>query len=203
MKIVVCDNLNKGRFLLEKIKGIRGVKAADRYSVLSPIQEKFCVEYLVDMNGTKAALRAGYSEKGAATQSVRLLKNAYICSRIKILLDESLARTKINADKVLTELLKLATSDVRKLFDENGKMKPIHELDDDIAPAISSIEIDEIWEGLGRDRVQVGETKKVKFWDKPKALELLGKHLALFVDRVDSTNDVKNTIVIETEDQNL
>ena len=62
-------------------------------------------------------------------------------------------------------------------------MKNLSELDDDTAAALSGIETLEEFEGAGGDRCLVGHTKKVRSWDKGRALELLGKHLGMFVDR--------------------
>ena len=64
---------------------------------------------------------------------------------------------------------------------------PIHEIPEEIRRAISGLETFEEFEGFGKDREKIGDTKKLKFWDKPRALELLGKHLGLFVDKVDHT----------------
>jgi hypothetical protein len=74
----------------------------------------------------------------------------------------------------------LSFTDPRKFFSADGAIKNIHDLSDDEAASLSSIEIDELFEGFGRDKEQVGVTKKIKFWDKKGALELLGKYLGIF-----------------------
>lgn len=185
----------------EKIRTLSNSEGSE--DALTPKQEQFCNEYVVDLSGTNAALRCGYSPKTAGSQSSRMLRNVNICKRIRQLVEERNKRTKINADTVLIELLKLAKSDVRKLFKENGALKEIKDLEDDIAPCISSIEIDELFEGSGFERRQVGFTKKIKLWDKTKALELLGKHLALFIDRVEEKSESTNMIKIDYQDKDL
>lgn len=70
----------------------------------------------------------------------------------------------------------LANADLRKLFDPNGGLLPVEKWPDDVAQFVSSIEVDELYEGTGKGRQQIGWTKKVKLWDKLKALEQLAKH---------------------------
>ncbi len=152
---------------------------------LTDQQLLFCKEYLKDLNATQSAIRAGYSEKTAQEQSSRLLSNVMVQSEIQRSFDKRANKIEVNADFVLGELLKLANSDLRKLFNDDGALKPQSEWPDDIAVAVSSVEIDEIWEGFGADRVVIGQNKKVKFWDKTKSLEMLGRHLKLFTDKIE------------------
>lgn len=150
---------------------------------LSPKQECFCQEYLKDLNATQAAIRAGYSEHTAQEQSSRLLSKAIIKERIDALMQKREKRTEITADKILYELYRLATADVTQAFDEMGQLKPLKEIPEDLRRSISGLEVNEIFSGQGEDKVATGLAKKVRFWDKPKALELLGKHLKLFAER--------------------
>ena len=89
-------------------------------------------------------------------------------------------RTEITQDRVLKELAKIAFGDIRKLYTDNGALRNIVDLEDDIAGAISGVETFEEYEGRGAEREYIGDTKKVKMLDKTKALELLGKHLGMF-----------------------
>jgi phage terminase small subunit len=100
-------------------------------------------------------------------------------------MDERAARTGITADRVLAEIAKLAFFDPRKFFDADGAPIPIHELDDDTAAALAGMNVFEVFEGTGKNRVFVGYTKKYKLTDKRGSLELLGKHLKLFTDVVE------------------
>lgn len=88
------------------------------------------------------------------------------------------ARKEWAAEAILRELRDLAMSDLRQAFDESGALKPPDQWPDSLARAISSIEIDEFYEGRGDERTQVGWTKKIKLWDKPAALKQLREHLA-------------------------
>ena len=89
---------------------------------------------------------------------------------------------------VVRELARIAFSDTRKLFNEDGSMKLPHEMDDDTAAALAGVDtFEESDKG-----VIAGYTRKVKRWDKTRALELLGKHLGMFTDklRLDGSLDV-------------
>lgn len=168
---------------------------------LSDQQELFCKEYVKDLNATQAAIRAGYSAKSARMQASRLITNDVITARISVLVDERMHRVQVDGDTILRELLHLATSDLRKLFDEKGVLLPPDQWPDDSAIAVSSVEVDELWEGYGAERIQVGVTKKVKFWDKPKSLELLGKHLKLFTDKMEVSGKVTIEDLVAGDDK--
>lgn len=81
------------------------------------------------------------------------------------------------------ELKAIAMSDIRLAFNPDGSVKPVEEWPDALAKTVQSVEVNELFEGYGKDRTHIGYTKKLKFWDKVKALELLGKTMALFIDR--------------------
>jgi phage terminase small subunit len=149
-------------------------------------QDAFVREYLVDLNATQAALRAGYSSSSAASQGARLLKNAKVRDAIDAAKRAQQERVEITADTVLRELLRIARVDVGEAFDnDTGALKPLKDMPEDVRRAISGVEVDELWGGGGRDRIEIGQTRKVKFWDKVKSLELLGKHLKMFVDKME------------------
>lgn len=103
-------------------------------------QQLFVREYLVDLNATQAAIRAGYSKKTSRQHATRLLTNVYILAEIERATRARFERLEITADRVLQELAKLAFVDIRKLFNADGSMKRIHELDGNTAAAIKSFE---------------------------------------------------------------
>ncbi len=169
---------------------------------LSPKRLLFCHEYVKDLNGAQAAIRAGYSPKAAKEQAARLLTNANVKAEIDAQLSGRLKRLGIDKDRVLIELARIAYHDHRKLFKEDGSLKPPSEWDDETAAAISAIEILEEFDGIGRDRVQIGWTKKVKMHSKIDALVTLAKHLRLLTDKIEfpdkngNPQDVANKILI-------
>ena len=157
--------------------------------------ELFCHEYLKDLNGTKAYRRAygkGTDDLSAQASSCRLLSEVKVMERIAFLNADRLNRLQINTDFVLTELFKIAMSDVGEMFDVDGKILPVPYMPDSIRRSIQSFEVTEYMEGFGKDREQVGWTTKVKLWSKDKALENLGKYLKRFTDKLDLT--LKNSL---------
>lgn len=163
-------------------------KPPGRKAGLTPQMERFAREYVVDLDAGAAALRAGYSATGkgsAATKACHLLRRPDVAALVASLKAVQAERLDIKADDVLRELLRLARVDIGEAFDADGKLKPIKDIPVDVRRAISGVEVDELFEGHGEEREQVGFTRKVKFWDKTRALELLGKHLKLWVERIE------------------
>ena len=148
-------------------------------SNLTPKQNRFCEEYVIDWNGTQAAIRAGYSEKTAQEQSSRLLSNVIIQERISELKAEIRERNKLTADKVIDELAKIGFMEITELFDDNGNIKDPSMLSDKAKAAVSSIKITKRTYGKDENETEE-ETTEMKLWDKGKALVELGKHLGIF-----------------------
>lgn len=152
-------------------------------------REAFVREYLIDLNSTQAAIRAGFSAKTAAQAGHRLFTKVEIRTAIDDAIAARAEKTGLTAELIIAELLHIARVDIGALYDDTGALKPIHDIPEAARRAIGGIDMDELWEGQGADREQVGITKKVKLLDKIRALELLGKHLKLFVDRMDVTSN--------------
>lgn len=154
---------------------------------LTPKQEAFCREYLIDLNATQAAIRAGYSEKTARQAGTENLSKPAIQAELKELMDLRAKRSEIDADTVLAELLRIARADIGEAFKPDGSLKSMAEMPEEIRRAISGVDVFEEFQGRGEAREQIGFTKRVRFWDKVKALEMLGRHLRMFSDRVEIT----------------
>ncbi|MDD2857778.1 MAG: terminase small subunit [Candidatus Nanopelagicales bacterium] len=154
---------------------------------LTPRQELFCREYLVDLNATQAATRAGYSAKTALQQGPRLLGNVGVSARIEQLKAKRATKLEITADRVLLEMSRIALSDTRKLFDDAGRLRPVSEWDDDMAAAVAGVDVAEETEKRSGRHITT-YTKKVKLWDKINALVKLGQHLGMFREQVTNLN---------------
>lgn len=141
---------------------------------LTPKQKLFVQEYLVDLNATAAAIRAGYSKKTANRIASENLSKPDIQAAIQEAMQDREKRTEITQDMVIRELAKLGFFDIRKLFDENGKPFDISKLDDDTAAALVGLDVQDVADSDGN---YIGFLKKYKMADKIKALELLGRHL--------------------------
>jgi phage terminase small subunit len=150
-------------------------------------QKMFVAEYLVDVNATAAALRAGYSKKTAYSIGQENLKKPEIQAALQAKIQKVEQKTDISIERVLKEYARLGFFDPRKLFNDDGSPKGIHELDDDTAAAIAGLDVMEIYEGKGEDRQFVGYLKKYKLADKKGNLDSIGKHLGMFIDKQEVT----------------
>lgn len=147
---------------------------------LTAKQTLFCAEYLIDMNGAAAARRAGYSEKTADAIAMELLRKTSVAAEVKRLMEERSARVKMDADALLLRLVQEANADVSDIFDEDGTLKPVWKWPEVWRRGlIAGIEIEKLYEGRGKERVQVGTLTKVKISDRVRRLELIGKHVGV------------------------
>ena len=155
---------------------------------MTDAQKRFCDEYLIDLNATRA-YKVAYSrckkDETASVNGSKLLRNTKVQEYISRKQKEIEKRTEVTQDRVIKELAKIAFLDIRKLYTDNGQLKNVADLDSDTAGAISSLETLEEYDGYGEDREKIGDTQKVKLLDKTKALELLGRHLGIFNDKLD------------------
>lgn len=161
-----------------------GVPRTER---LTPQQSIFCVEYVKDSNGKRAAIAAGYSEDCAEVTASKLLRQAKVQREVQRLVEACTARALITADRVVQELGRIALADPLAAFDDEGNLKPMKDIPEDLRRAIAGVEVDELWEGRGNDREQVGVTRKVKFWSKTSALETLAGILKMLHKHVEVT----------------
>lgn len=156
---------------------------------LTPKQQAFVAEYLVDLNATQAAIRAGYSVKNADKIGSELLGKTRVKNAIDKAMAERSRRTGINQDRVLRELAKIAfvnASDVINMDEATIRDDANRE---DTA-AIASVKVKTI-PGEDGDIVE----REVKIYDKLKALELLGKHLGMFTDKLNINAEMAVKIV--------
>lgn len=145
---------------------------------LTDKQKKFVEEYLLDLNATQACIRAGYSSKRASEIGYQLLQKTTVSEAISEALAERSRRTGINQDRVIQELARIAFVKITDVVDANGEIK-INASDDDLA-CIESYKVED------SDSINGSSSKReVKLASKLKALELLGKHLGMFTDKVD------------------
>ena len=92
-------------------------------------------------------------------------------------------RAEWGKERVLLELRRMGLSDIRQVFNEDGSLKPVAEWSEDISKAIQSVKIEELFEGTGAGRTQIGHTKKVKLWDKLASIKLIGQAQSLFIEQ--------------------
>jgi len=148
-------------------------------SKLTARQSRFCEEFIRDCNGTQAAARAGYSSKTARQIAAENLSKPAVFQRIKELRAELTANCEVTAAAVLQQAAKIATADVRDLYDEHGELLPPHLWPDRAAAAVSSVEFGP--PGSTTDPGAARATiKRVRFADRTPALVLLARHMGMF-----------------------
>jgi phage terminase small subunit len=138
---------------------------------LTAKQRAFVSEYLVDMNATQAAIRAGYSAASAGQIGDVLLKKAEILAAVRSAEKQRLERVGLAADDIVRELHRIARADLRRIFTAGGSLMPPAEWDDDTAAAIQSVKV--TTRGIGQGEVE--HVAEVKLWPKGPALEALAK----------------------------
>lgn len=146
-------------------------KTAPEAVALTARQSRFVDEYLLEPNATQAAIRAGYSEKTAKSQAQRLLTNVGVANAIAKRQQERALRTNINADYVLHRLAEIDQLDVADIIDDAGNMLPIKQWPKSWRTSISGLDVHEM---MTDDVMTV--VRKIKWPDKLKNIELLGKH---------------------------
>lgn len=152
-------------------------------------EQLFAREYIrLELNGRAAAIAAGYSESTAEAQASRLLTKSKVKALVAKLTEKKFTKLDISAERILSELARLAFLDPRKLFDPEGALIPICELDEDTARAIAGLDHEKLFEHFGKGQAKhVGTTSKVKLNDKVRALQLLGQYRKLFTEKVEVT----------------
>ena len=178
------------RWIMKKIPKVSPDKK------LTARQAEFVKQYLIDLNQSEAARRAGYSPTRADVAGCELMAMPNVQKAIHAGMLERNARTQITQDRVLQEVARLAFFDVRKLLNDDGSAKPINELDDDTAAAIAGLDLLEEFAGSGEERVQIGWTKKFKITDKKGSLELLMRHMGMLNDKLKLQGDAANPLVL-------
>ena len=155
-------------------------------------QKRFCDEYLIDLNATQAAIRAGYSPRTAEQAASRLLSFVKVQDEISKEMAERAKRTGINQDRVLMEIAKMAFVNIGDVIDlDTAQVKPTATKED--LACIQSVKI---------KPTEFGTEREIKLCDKKSNLELLGKHLGIFKDKLELEADMELNINIDYGDEN-
>lgn len=161
---------------------------------LNDRQRQFCREYLIDLNATQAAIRAGYSEKYANTNASKLLQNTTINNYLQELKNERSQRTEITADLVLEELAAIATADITNYVNVTRD----HDRD-----GFLTVEVTETAKLTPKQRKAIASIKQgrngieVKLFDKVSTLKLLGDHLGMWLPPIDQVEETESDGFIE------
>ena len=155
---------------------------------MTPKQEMFCREFLIDLNGTQASIRAGYSAKTANRIATENLSKPDIKRRIEELKQQRQEVIGVDAYYVLQRLIDIDQMDARDILNDDGSVKPIYDWPDVWRQSISGVDLMEI----SNSENVAATLKKIKWPDKIKNLELLGRHVsvAAFKDRLELSGNV-------------
>ena len=152
---------------------------------MTPKQTRFVAEYLIDLNASEAAIRAGYSRKTARSIGSELLTNPDISAALAEKQAKQLARADLTAARVLEEMRRLAFFDIADFFDVDGNLKPVTDIPVEARAAIAGLEI-------ARANLDPKDGKKSEEWlhkiklaPKQASLEMLAKHFGLLIERVE------------------
>lgn len=151
---------------------------AEEKKGLTPKQERFCQEYVVDFNATQAAIRAGYSKKTAKSIGQENLTKPDLREFVAELQKALQKATGIDAQRVINEYVKVGFSNIKAFLEEGNSIRDISQLPDDVAAAVESIQSDIRHDG--GDSEGYTEKVKLKLHSKLSALNDLGKHLGIF-----------------------
>ena len=162
---------------------------------LPPMQDRFVDEWLIDFNGTQAAIRAGYSERSARSIAGRLLTKDNIQREISRRQKDLQRRTEVTQDRVVKELARIAFADMTDYAQVETRMI---EKDDGTELSYQAVTLTETAELSADQRAAIAGIKQgvngveVKLHDKIKALELLGRHIGMFNDKLEIKATVDN-----------
>ena len=151
--------------------------------MLTEKQKRFVEEYLIDMNGARAARAAGYSESAARETASRLLKTPEVAQAIRKARESLSERTEITQDWVLQRWAAIADVDKRAFFDDAGRLRPVSEWTREMALAVDGLDVTET---EGEIAVKIS---KLKLSSSKAALDSIARHLGMFKDKVEVSVD--------------
>lgn len=157
---------------------------------LTPRQARFVQEYLVDLCGKEAAIRAHYAPRSAKVRACILLKTPHVAAAVQAAKDERARATNITAERVLDEIAVVAFSDLQNHIDDEGALKPKKFAD---MPGGTSRALEAMSEIHGPS----GDRVSVKLHDKMKALDMLSHHLGICREQVDISGKVDGELVVK------
>lgn len=172
------------------------------YDALNDQQQKFVNEYLVDLNATQAAIRAGYSEKSAAVIGFENLRKPNIATALQERMDARSERTEITQDMVLRELAKIGFSDIRKAIRWGTLGARVDAETEEVSiensvQLLDSAELDDATAASIQEISQGANGIKLKMYDKKGALVDIGRHLGMFDDKLTLKGDKNAPIQYE------
>lgn len=168
-------------------------RKSTQYKPLTAMQEAYAQEYTkCPENQTQAAINAGFSPKTAAVKASVMMRDERIQKRIAELMEERNKRLRVSADYVLLRLVEIDQMDVIDILNDDMSIKPVSEWPKVWRQYLTGFELADMFEGRGDEKELVGILKKIKWPDKVKNLELIGKHVDVnaFKERLEVSGTV-------------
>ncbi len=163
-------------------------RKSTQFKPLTAMQEAYCQSYIkTPENQTQAAINAGFSPNTAAVKASVMMRDERIQKRIAELMEERNKRMRVSADYVLMRLVEIDQMDVIDILNDDMSIKPVSEWPKVWRQYLTGFELVDMFEGRGDEKELVGILKKIKWPDKVKNLELIGKHVDVnaFKERLD------------------
>ena len=168
-------------------------RKSTQYKPLTAMQEAYAQEYTkCPENQTQAAINAGFSPNTAAVKASVMMRDERIQKRIAELMEERNKRLRVSADYVLLRLVEIDQMDVIDILNDDMSIKPVSEWPKVWRQYLTGFELADMFEGRGDEKKLVGILKKIKWPDKVKNLELIGKHVDVnaFKERLEVSGTV-------------
>ena len=168
-------------------------RKSTQYKPLTAMQEAYAQEYTkCPENQTQAAINAGFSPNTAAVKASVMMRDDRIKKRIAELMEERNKRLRVSADYVLLRLVEIDQMDVIDILNDDMSIKPVSEWPKVWRQYLTGFELADMFEGRGDEKELVGILKKIKWPDKVKNLELIGKHVDVnaFKERLEVSGTV-------------
>ena len=163
-------------------------RKSTQFKPLTAMQEAYCQSYIkTPENQTQAAINAGFSPNTAAVKASVMMRDERIQKRIAELMEDRNKRVRVSADYVLMRLVEIDQMDVIDILNDDMSIKPVSEWPKVWRQYLTGFELADMFEGRGDEKELVGILKKIKWPDKVKNLELIGKHVDVnaFKERLD------------------
>ncbi|MDC4196936.1 terminase small subunit [Enterobacter cloacae complex sp. RIVM_C039474] len=168
-------------------------RKSTQYKPLTAKVEAYCQEYIkCPENQTQAAINAGYSHKTAAKFASQNMRDERVKKRIAELMEERNRRSRISADYVLMRLKEIDELDLADIMNDDLSLKPLSSWPKAWRQFLSGVKVAELFEGKGDEKKMIGVLKSIKWPDKVKNLELIGKHVDVnaFKERLEVSGTV-------------
>ncbi len=167
-------------------------RKSTQYKPLTAMQEAYCQSYIkTPENQSQAAIDAGFSPNTAAVKASVMMRDERIQKRIAELMDERNKRMRVSADYVLMRLVEIDQMDVLDILNDDGSLKPIREWPKIWRTTLSGFDLSSTIMNMNEDSIET-ILKKIKWPDKVKNLELIGKHVDVnaFKERLEVSGTV-------------